>query len=155
MGVTDQHSQLQSYWAGPRNAVVSRNAMVSMIRPRERPDVTIPETDFDALSYLGDAELGTLIDAEFEATEASLAAAGRPSIRVEIDRLDSRGIGDLLYGMELARVLVGELMGVETFTQPAVERGKRTARGPLGAGGEFEEAEAVGEKPSLIVEPDG
>jgi glucose-6-phosphate isomerase len=148
MGATDQHSQLQLYRAGPRNT------MVTLVRPRERPEHTIPETDFGSLSYLGGESLGGLIDAEFEATEASLAAAGRPSIRVEIDRLDARGVGDLLYGMELACVLVGELMGVETFAQPAVEWGKRATRGLLGAEGDFEEAEAVGEKSRLAVSPD-
>jgi glucose-6-phosphate isomerase len=148
LGATDQHSQLQLYRAGPRNA------MVTFVRPRERPELEIPNTDFEALSYLGGTGLGTLIDAEFEATEASLAAASRPSLRVEIDRLDAHGIGELLYDMELACVLVGELIGVETFEQPAVEWGKRAARGLLGAEGEFPESEAVGEKTRLSVEPD-
>jgi glucose-6-phosphate isomerase len=39
---------------------------------------------------------------------------------------------------------------VSTFTQPAVEWGKRAARGLLG-GGEFEEADAVAEKTRLLV----
>jgi glucose-6-phosphate isomerase len=145
VGATDQHSQLQLYRAG------SRDTMVTFVRPRNRPARKIPETKFEALSYLGGAELRTLIDAEFEATEASLAAAGRPSVRIEIDRLDARGIGDLLYGTELACVLVGELMGVSTFTQPAVEWGKRATRGLLGADGEFPEAKAVGKKERLTV----
>ena len=147
LGATDQHSQLQLYRAG------RRDKLVTLVRPRERADVPIPETDVEGLAYLGDGgtTLGDLLDAEFEATEASLAAAGRPSVRVELDRVDARGIGDLLYGMEAACVLVGELAGVETFTQPAVEWGKRAARGLLG-GGEFEEARAVAEKERLVVE---
>jgi glucose-6-phosphate isomerase len=148
LGATDQHSQLQLYRAGPRNT------MVTFVRPRERPELTIPDTDFEVLSYLGATGLKALIDAEFEATEASLAAAGRPSLRIEIDRLDARSVGALLYDMELACVLVGELMGVETFEQPAVEWGKRATRGLLGAEGEFPESEAVGEKNQLAVEPD-
>jgi glucose-6-phosphate isomerase len=146
LGATDQHSQLQLYRAG------RRDKLVTLVRPRERADVGIPETDVEGLAYLGDGEttLGELLDAEFEATEASLAAAGRPSVRVELDRVDARGVGDLLYGMEAACVLVGELAGVETFTQPAVEWGKRAARGLLG--GEFEEARAVAGKERLLVE---
>jgi glucose-6-phosphate isomerase len=147
LGATDQHSQLQLYRAG------RRDKLVTLVRPRERADLAIPETEVEGLSYLGDGEttLGELLDAEFEATEASLAAAGRPSVRVELDRVDARGVGDLLYGMEAACVLVGELAGVETFTQPAVEWGKRAARGLLG-GGEFEETRAVAEKERLVVE---
>jgi len=145
LGATDQHSQLQLYRAGPRDK------LVTLVRPRKRPHVPIPETDLDGLAYLGGGSLGDLLDAEFEATEASLAAADCPNVRVEVDALDERGVGGLLYGMEAACVLYGELAGVETFTQPAVEWGKRAARGLLG-GGDFEEADAVGEKRRLIVE---
>ncbi|MFC7133557.1 MULTISPECIES: glucose-6-phosphate isomerase [Salinibaculum] len=145
LGATDQHSQLQLYRAGPRDK------LVTLVRATDREDRTIPETDVEDLAYLGGAGLGDLLDAEFEATEASLAAAGRPNVRVELDRLDAHGIGELLYAMEAACILAGELYGVETFTQPAVEWGKRAARGLLG-GGDFEEAAAVDEKAELVVE---
>ena len=145
LGATDQHSQLQLYRAGPRDK------LVTLVRPRERADLSIPEPEAEDLAYLGGRGLGELLDAEFEATEASLAAAGRPNVRVELDRLDAESVGELLYGMEVACILAGELAGVETFTQPAVEWGKRAARGLLG-GGDFEEAEAVAEKTTLRVE---
>ncbi len=146
LGATDQHSQLQLYRAGPREKVVT------LLRPTDRPDQPIPETDLEGLSYLGGSTLGELLDAEFEATEASLAAAGVPAIRVEIDGVDERSLGSLLYGMEAACVLYGELAGVSTFTQPAVEWGKRAARGLLG-GGDFPEAAAVAERTSLRIDP--
>jgi glucose-6-phosphate isomerase len=111
----------------------------------------VPETDVEELSYLGGTDLGTVIDAELRATEASLAAAGRPSVRVEIERVDGPSLGRLLYGMEAACVLAGELYGVDAFVQPAVEWGKRAARGLLG-GGDFEEARAVEDKTTLRVE---
>ncbi|MGM0590551.1 MAG: glucose-6-phosphate isomerase [Halobacteriota archaeon] len=144
LGATDQHSQLQLYRAGPHDK------LVTLVRPREREDVPIPETDLDGLSYLGGSSLGTLLDAEFEATEASLAAAAQPNVRVEIDRVDERGLGELLYGMEAACVLYGELAAVDTFVQPAVEWGKRAARGLLG-GGDFPEADAVSAKQRLEI----
>ncbi len=145
LGATDQHSQLQLYRAGPHDK------MVTLVRPRERDDADVPETDLDGLAYLGGSSLGELLDAELEATEASLAAADQPNVRVEIDRVDERGLGELLYGMEAACVLYGELASVSTFEQPAVEWGKRAARGLLG-GGDFEEADAVAEKTRLEVE---
>ena len=148
LGATDQHSQLQLYRAGPRNT------MVTFVRPRELGSVPIPETDLEGLSYLGGGDLGELLDAEFAATEASLAAAGRPNVRIEIDRVDERAIGELLYGMEAACVMAGELAGVDTFVQPAVEWGKRAARGLLG-GESFPEAEAVREKRRVLVPDEG
>lgn len=139
LGTTDQHSQLQLYRGG------RRDKLVTLVRPRNRPDVDVPETEVEDLAYLGGTSLARLIDAEFEATEASLAEAGQPNVRIEIDRLDATGVGRLLYDMEAACILHGELSSVETFTQPAVEWGKNAARGLLG-GGNFEEAEAVAEK---------
>jgi glucose-6-phosphate isomerase len=145
LGATDQHSQLQLYRAG------RKDKLVTLLRPREREDVPIPETDIEALSYLGGETLGGLLDAEFEATEASLAAAGQANVRIEIDRVDAESVGRLLYDLEAACILAGELAGVETFTQPAVEWGKRAARGLLG-GGDFEEAREVEEKTVRRVE---
>jgi len=128
LGATDQHSQLQLYRAGPRDK------LVTFVAPRERADRSIPTPDADALSYLSGTTLGELLDAELAATEASLAAAGRPSVRVELDRVDARGLGELLYGMEAACVLAGELFGIEAFDQPAVEWGKRATRELLRTG---------------------
>jgi len=145
LGATDQHSQLQLYRAGPRDK------LVTFVRPREREDRAIPEAELEGLSYLAGERLGGLLDAEFEATEASLAAAGRPSVRVEVARVDERSLGGLLYGMEAACVLAGELYGVETFTQPAVEWGKRAARGLL-AGEQTPETKVVRGKSTLVVE---
>ncbi|RAW45110.1 glucose-6-phosphate isomerase [Halorubrum sp. 48-1-W] len=139
LGATDQHSQLQLYRAGPPDK------LVTLVRPTDRADVPVPETDLEGLSYLGGSSLGDLLDAEFEATEASLTAADVPNVRVEVDRVDERALGELLYGMEAACVLYGELASVSTFTQPAVEWGKRAARGLLG-GGEFAETAAVADK---------
>ncbi len=145
LGATDQHSQLQLYRAGPRDK------LVTLLRPRERPDRPVPDPGVEPLAYLGGTGLGELLDAEFEATEASLAAAGRPNVRVELDRLDARGLGDLLFGMEAACILAGELYDVETFTQPAVEWGKRAARGLLGDGS-TPEADAVAGKHRFLIE---
>jgi glucose-6-phosphate isomerase len=125
LGATDQHSQIQLYRAGPRDK------LVTLVRPTEREDRGVPGTDLEGLDYLAGSSLGSLLDAEFEATEASLAQSAVPNVRVEIDALDERSLGRLLYDMEAACVLAGELYGVETFTQPAVEWGKEAARGLL------------------------
>ncbi|MHC3437632.1 glucose-6-phosphate isomerase [Natrialbaceae archaeon A-gly3] len=145
LGATDQHSQIQLYRAGPKDK------MVTFVTPREREDRTIPETDVEDLAYLGGTGLGELLEAEFEATEASLAAAGLPNVRIELETVDEYELGGLLYGMEAACVLAGELYGVNAFNQPAVEWAKKATRGLLG-GGDFEEAEAVTEKTTLRVE---
>ena len=145
LGATDQHSQLQLYRAGPRDK------LVTLLRPTTTDAVTVPETDISELSYLGGTDLGELLNAEFEATEASLAEAGCPNVRIEIDALDERSVGRLLFEMEAACICAGELYNVETFTQPAVEWGKRAARGLLG-GGDFDETAAVADKERFVIE---
>ncbi|MFB6094697.1 MAG: glucose-6-phosphate isomerase [Halanaeroarchaeum sp.] len=125
LGATDQHSQLQLYRAGPLDKAVT------LLRPTAGPDREIPRADLAGLPPLAGASLRDLLDAEFEATAASLAAAGRPTVELEIDAIDARSLGSLLYEMEAACVLAGELYGVETFTQPAVEWGKEAARDVL------------------------
>jgi glucose-6-phosphate isomerase len=122
LGATDQHSQLQLYRAGPRDK------LVTFVAPDERPSVPVPDADHDDLSYLSGTDLGGLLDAELDATAASLAAAGRPTLRVGVDGVDARSLGELLYGFEAACVLAGELFGVDAFDQPAVEWGKDATR---------------------------
>jgi glucose-6-phosphate isomerase len=140
LGATDQHSQLQLYRAGPRDK------LVTLVRVADREDRSIPETTLEGIDYLAGGTLGELLDAEFEATEASLAASGVPTVRIELDAVDERSLGRLLYDVEAACVLAGELSGVETFTQPAVEWGKEAARGLLRG------EEALDEKTELVVE---
>ncbi|GAA0298616.1 glucose-6-phosphate isomerase [Halarchaeum salinum] len=139
LGATDQHSQLQLYRAGPNDK------LVTFVHARDGPDVAIPSAELEGLDYLEGASLGELRDAEFEATEASLADVGLPNVRIEIERVDAASVGGLLYGMEAATVLAGELYGVETFTQPAVEWGKEVARDLLRG------ADALDETTSLRV----
>jgi glucose-6-phosphate isomerase len=145
LGATDQHSQLQLYRAGPGDKVVT------FVRPGERADVPIPTPDHDSLSYLSGTDLGELIDAEYEATVASLPAADRPALDLQLDRLDAAEVGALLYAMEAACVLVGELADVETFTQPAVEWGKNATRGLI-RGVETEETRTVAERTSYRID---
>ena len=144
MGVTDQHSQLQLYRAGPADK------LVTLVRVADQPAVSVPPSDADELAYLRETTLGELADAEFRATEASLAAAGRENIRVEIDRVDAESLGELLFGFEAACILHGELAEIDAFTQPAVEWGKRAARGLL-AGDETPETNTVADKRELVV----
>ncbi len=140
MGVTDQHSQLQLYRAGPQDKVVT------LVRPRARPSVPLPAIDEADIDFLEGSSLEGVMAAEFEATEASLAEAGVPNVRIEIDAIDASGIGELLYTMEAACIMAGELYGVDTFSQPAVEWGKEAARGLLRGD------ETLPEKPRMAVE---
>jgi glucose-6-phosphate isomerase len=125
--------------------------MLTVVRPRQRPELSVPTPEHDQLAYLDGTTLGDLIDTEYEATAASMTATGRPVVRVELEAIDAPSLGRLLYGMEAACMLSGELAGVDTFVQPAVEWGKRAARGLL-RGEETDETRAVEQRTGLWID---
>ncbi len=145
LGVTDQHSQLQLYRGGPRNVQVS-----FLVVEERRNGLTVPETPTARGAGIAGESVARIAETEFMATEASLAEAGRPSVRITIPALDEAALGELLVGMQAACMMAGELFGVDAFDQPAVEWGKRATRDVLReeAG---PERDALGSKSSLVV----
>jgi glucose-6-phosphate isomerase len=132
VGAVDQHSVLQLLMEGPRDKVVV------FVRVREHGHrVAIPEPVFPdpALDYLGGHTLAGLLDAELQATREALRRAGRPSITLELDRVDARSLGEAFMLLQVATVLAGALYDVDPLDQPGVELGKRLTSGLLGRDG--------------------
>lgn len=146
LGVTDQHSQLQLYRDGPQQLQVS-----FLTVDERRADRTIPADDWSTDAGTAGRSLSAIAGSEFKGTEASLAAAGRPSVRLELPRIDEHALGELLVSMEAACMLAAELFGVNAFDQPAVEWGKRATRGLLQEV-ETPETGAIADKRELRIE---
>jgi len=83
--------------------------------------------DDPAFALVAGRTLGALMDAERRATAAALAANGRPSMEIALERGDAWHVGGLLMMMQIAVVYAGALYGVDPFGQPGVELGKRLA----------------------------
>lgn len=132
LGATDQHSQVQLFMEGPLDKTVTFVA----VRTPER-DVTIPlgHTDVADLAYLGGNTLWQLLNAERRATAGALAARGRPSMTIEIERVDPWHLGALMMLLEIATAYAGSLYGINAFDQPGVELGKRFTYGMMGRPG--------------------
>jgi glucose-6-phosphate isomerase len=141
LGAVDQHSLLQLLMEGPRDKVV-----LFLRRKEAEGRVEIPQRypDEEALAYLGDSELGELLEVERRATAEALRRSGRPSLVVEVDRLDARAMGELFMLFQLATVYGGALYGVDPLDQPGVELGKRLTYGLMGRTG-FDAAELAPE----------
>lgn len=144
LGVTDQHSQLQLYRAGPATT------QVTFLTLADGPNWTIPAPAIELGQSLNGLTFNELIEAEQRGTEASLAEAGRPNVRFTLDSIDERSLGELLVTMEAACIMAGELFEINTFEQPAVEWGKRATRALL-AGKETTETAAIADKETLTV----
>ena len=148
LGATDQHSQVQLYREGPNDKVITMLAVERFDR-----DVSIPQAfdDVDALSYLGNKSLGQLLDAERQATEQALLASHRPVLTVLFPRVCEETVGQFIYLYECATSIMGLLMNVNAYDQPAVELGKQYTFALMGRAGYEEQARQLQAK--LQIEP--
>ncbi|HSA58266.1 MAG TPA: glucose-6-phosphate isomerase [bacterium] len=128
-GPQDQHSQLQLYLDGPQDKTVTfldvEEALGDEALP-EAPDWSHVLGDDAAL--IEKKAIHDLSSASRLATEEALRARGRPSQTILLKRMDAYGLGQLLLMAELETVYAGQLLGVNPFDQPAVERIKRNVR---------------------------
>jgi glucose-6-phosphate isomerase len=133
LGPVDQHSQLQLFLGGPGEALFS---LVSTGMAGEGPVISRARTDALGLAYLNDKSIGDLVSAEVRATAETLHARGRPVRRIHVPKIDERSLGALMMHFMLETIIMGRLMRVDPFDQPAVEEGKVLARRYLQSGRE-------------------
>jgi glucose-6-phosphate isomerase len=132
LGAVDQHSQLQLYLDGPADKMFS----LIMLEVRGRgPRVPTGLADDPELAYLRGRTIGDLMDAEQRATYEALLERGRPTRVFRLDALDEATMGALLMHFMLETMIAADLLAVDAFDQPAVERGKVLAREYLAAMG--------------------
>ncbi|MCZ7662411.1 MAG: glucose-6-phosphate isomerase [Thermoleophilia bacterium] len=150
LGATDQHSQVQLYMEGPDDKLVTFLRVEGFAHQVVIPSLYGQE---GSLGYLGGHSLGSLLGAEQEATAWALAERGRPSLTVSLPRVDATSVGQLLYALQVATAVAGELYGVNAYDQPGVELGKKATYALMGRPG-FEDLAAEiqgggegGEKP--------
>lgn len=121
IGATDQHSQLQLYMEGPNDKVVVFLKANSFQTAVSIPNLSGASVETD---YLSGGELGKLLNIEQTATAYALTKANRPNMTIELDRIDPRHIGALLYLLESSVLYAGALYNVNPLDQPGVEQGK-------------------------------
>ena len=139
LGTTDQHSQVQLYREGPDDKVIGFVAVEDT-----GADVALPASiAIEPLSYLAGSTLGTLLDAERRATEFALAESRRPSYALTLPDLDERAIGEFIALWEITTAVMGRLLRINAYDQPAVETGKQATFGLMGRAGYESWAERV------------
>ena len=132
LGATDQHSQVQLYAAGPRDKIFTFITV-----DRFETTLTIPawQTGVGAVDYLGGHTFNELMTAEAEGTALALAAAARPNAAFRLPEVSAFTLGQLIYLLEVATAISGELYNINAFDQPGVEAGKVRAYALLGRPG--------------------
>jgi len=140
LGATDQHSQLQLYRQGPNDKLI-----VFLAAAKHPRDVRIPDAfaDSPGVSYLRKARLSKLLAAEKAATEYALARSRRPSVTLRFNSITPQSVGEFFYLYEFATSLMGELLNINAYDQPAVELGKQATFALLGRGGNVKDQVAA------------
>lgn len=132
LGATDQHSQIQLYTEGPDDKVVT---FLRVEEFRHEVPVPAPPAGGEELAYLSGHTMAEILNAEQEATAWALARHGRPSMTITLPRIDAGAVGQLLYLLQMATAVAGELYEVDAYDQPGVELGKEATYALMGRAG--------------------
>ncbi len=132
LGTTDQHSQVQLYREGPNDKLFTLMEVKDFCK-----EVTLGGGIESApeLGYLASAKMSKLINSEKYATEYALAKSLRPSMTVLFDKVCEESIGQFIYMFEVTTSIAGEMLGINTYDQPAVELGKEATFALMGREG--------------------
>ena len=136
VGVTDQHSLLQMFLGGPLD-----KGCLFLSAPAPRGPVLEPQAA--PWSWLTGKSLGDILEAETLATRMSLVQRGVPLVHVAAPDCGEYAAGRLIMLLEATTVFTGWISGINPLDQPAVEEGKKLARGRLGAPGSESDAERL------------
>ncbi len=115
---TDLHSLGQYIQEGERHLF---ETVVNINEPLR--DFTVSKTDenLDNLNYLSGMSVDAINKQAMQGTLLAHMDGGAPSIVINIERMDARHFGYLVYFFELGCALSGHVLEVNPFNQPGVE----------------------------------
>ncbi len=122
VGATDQHSQLQLFAEGQKDKL-----MIFLEVVNQGKEVVITESSSVAIpqfEYLSGVSFNQLLSAELFGTKQSLTEELVPNVTITIDTIDEFSLGQLFMFFQFATAFVGEMLHIDTFDQPGVERSK-------------------------------
>lgn len=123
LGVTDQHSQLQLYMAGPNDKIITILGVDEF-----KHNSKLPSNMSEPFEYLSNHSFSDVINAERIATVKALTDAKRPLVLITVDKLNEYNMGALFMAFEIQVAYMGMLMGINPFNQPGVELGKKITK---------------------------
>ncbi|MBQ1947310.1 MAG: glucose-6-phosphate isomerase [Clostridia bacterium] len=119
---TDLHSIGQYIQEGLRDLF---ETVISVKNPPK--DVVVPEDaqDLDGLNYLAGKTMNYVNHQAYVGTMLAHTDGSVPNLRIELDALDARTFGAMVYFFEKACGISGYVLGVNPFDQPGVEAYKK------------------------------
>ncbi len=129
---TDLHSMGQYIQDGRRNLF---ETVINI--ENANSDFTIKEEadNLDGLNYLAGKTMDFVNKKAMEGTIQAHVDGRVPNILINMERLDEKTLGHLIYFFELACAMSGNILGVNPFNQPGVEEYKKNMFKLLGKPG--------------------
>ncbi|MBI1858838.1 MAG: glucose-6-phosphate isomerase [Candidatus Melainabacteria bacterium] len=128
IGATDQHSQIQMFNEGPNDKLIC----FLKINKHKR-DLVVPDFSFESeeLKLYANHKVGKILNLELDATRKALGERKRPNILITMPELNEYFLSQVMYHLEFATVLMGNLLGINPFDQPGVELAKKYTKEAL------------------------
>jgi glucose-6-phosphate isomerase len=142
LGATDQHSQIQLYNEGPNDKLITFIRVDNFENDLEIPRIF----EYTGIGYLGGKTINDLINAEADSTRVALADYNRPTMTINLEKVDEYNIAQLLYMLEVQTAIAGELYNIDAFNQPGVEQAKNYTYALMGRAGYEDSAQSLQEK---------
>jgi glucose-6-phosphate isomerase len=95
----------------------------------EKPShaLSVPQEPFaeeKSLDYMRGKNFHQLMSASLQGTRDSYTESMRPNVTVKLPQLDAYHMGQLLHFFQVQTALAGDLLNINPFDQPGVERAK-------------------------------
>ena len=122
VGATDQHSQLQLFSDGPEDKLV-----VFVKVEKFENNIVITDSN-DCLSennkIFAHKTFQDLIHAELQGTQDALQEKQVSNCTLNISEINENTLGQLFLLLQCSTAFIGEMLGIDAFDQPGVERSK-------------------------------
>ena len=136
----DLHSMGQYIQEGERTLF---ETIISVKNSKYEVKVEADEANLDGLNFLTGKRLSEINKMAELGVRLAHIDGGVPNLILEIERIDERTIGQLLYFFEKGCGISGYMLGVNPFNQPGVEAYKKNMFALLDKPGYEEESKAI------------
>ncbi len=119
---TDLHSMGQYIQDGRRDIF---ETVLHIENAENDVDIEADEKNLDGLNYLAGKTFNYVNESAFKGTLLAHYDGGVPNIVIDIESLNARSLGKLLYFFEKACGISAYMLGVNPFDQPGVEAYKK------------------------------
>ena len=136
----DLHSMGQYIQEGERTLF---ETIISVKNSKHEVKVETDDANLDGLNFLTGKRLSEINRMAELGVRLAHLDGGVPNLVIEIERIDERTIGQLLYFFEKGCGISGYILGVNPFDQPGVEAYKKNMFALLDKPGYEEESKAI------------